>query len=320
MRSSTQEEELNRALSEKVGLQAEVEELRAELLVMKAKMAELENRKSKQEVEKGAGHEEVGAGHEEDPVVCGSPSSLLSPVKNYWKGSTRSGRSPAGSGWSSSGSGRGFAETPLKRGRSFTETPIKSRQSLVTKGRSPAMVKDSPNLVPESAQKNDSDSCSPILEREPAQKNSLVPESAREKTIDFGSPVLASLVPESGHQKEFDSHSTVSTSSVSEPARRRDIDSILLEIESLGVARTPEWRAIQDADTIQLDSLERGRPQMGVVRGVAKDPSPLLERSLSGLYRAYDLINTLTSMNVTMQEKMDSLTRENTVSAASCPL
>ena len=266
-RGSTQEEELNRARSEKVRLREELDQVRAELSALKK---DLENIKSKRDVEKGEGHAELeGAWHEEDPVVRESP--LLTPVKNYWKTPIRSGRSPFQKSLTET--------TPIKRGRSPTQD--------VPRPPSPSVRRPirSPSLEPRPAQRKDIP--------ESAMSAKLVPESAQHEEIGFKP---AKLVPES--------------------AQRKDIDSILLEIESLRVASTPQWRAIQD-DHIQPDSLERSRPLgVGVARGVVDPPtssSPLLERSLSGLYHAYDIINTLTSVNVAMQEKMESLSRENNV-------
>ena len=137
----------------------------------------------------------------------------------------------------------------------------------------------------------------------------MEPRLAQRKDTDSKSASPAKSVPESAQNEEV---SFIQAKLVPEPSQKKDIDSILLEIESLHVASTPQWRALQD-DHVQPDSLERSRPGVGVARGVARSSSPLLERSLSGLYHAYDLINTLTSVNVTMQEKMESLARENNV-------
>lgn len=332
-RSSTQEEELNKALLEKARLQGELEELRAELLVMREKMAALEEeREQEQDVEKGEEFREEmkdegvwhtdevkEAWHEEDPVISGS---LLSPTKNYWKPSSWNERSPAASGRSPAEKRR-FSNN----GR-LTETPIKSGQGLPTEGRSSTYDPKSPSSWSVSRRLSslssrrlakDADSGSPKLrvglengdvstsvpakldfDSKPSVSDSLVPKSGKIKTPESESSILTSSEP-----KDADS---VSSNSILGPARVKDLDSILLEIENLGVATTPQWRAIQDT-CIRADSLERKDYRVGVA-----DPSPLLERSLSGLYRAYDLINTLTSMNVTMQEKMDSLARENTVS------
>ena len=99
-----------------------------------------------------------------------------------------------------------------------------------------------------------------------------------------------------------------------EPAAAQDkeISSILLELESYQLS-TP--------NDIELDSLNHNKMPTSTWRSSAShDPnhSPLLNQSLSGLRHAYNLINTLAAMNVTLQDKVTVLSQDLAVSGAMC--
>ncbi len=112
-----------------------------------------------------------------------------------------------------------------------------------------------------------------------------------------------------------------------ESAQIKDVHSILVELESYQVS-TPRHV------TTRSDSLDKARSsaksyvsrpqdtptksslfeQDSLERSGHTPDTPLLNQSLAGLRHAYNLINTLGSININLQDKVTSLTREIKVS------
>lgn len=148
------------------------------------------------------------------------------------------------------------------------------------------------------------------------------------------SPLVSNLEPKSTHKNinsilmELDSYqvSTPYSQDMHLDTRVDSLDSLEHVTQApptrprplLGGLVTPRPQNGHNSKSVMLGNGGLTTPGHGVESpGRGTDHSPLLDRSLLGLRQAYDLINTLASINVSLQDKVATLAQDNAVREAS---
>lgn len=175
-------------------------------------------------------------------------------------------------------------------------------------GKDPTLSK-SPCLTPVKNYWKTPVKATPLSRRSPALSGRGLSLSGRspiaiEKSVHISQPNL-----------EDEGSSPILHNPVPEPTQDKNISSILLELESYQVS-TPNDIELDSLNKCHSNKIPTSTWRSSHVTSHDPSHSPLLNQSLSGLRHAYNLINTLAAMNVTLQDKVTALSQELAVSGA----